>query len=393
MQTFKLIAHVVLIVLVVLPVFSSAATGTIDDTYKYAWSNYFGWINFKADSSNVVVSDSQLTGYAWGGSAGWINLALSGSVFVGNNGAGTLSGYAWGEGIGYINFSGVTIDSDGYFHGYATTDSGGQISFNCANTSSCASSDFKVRTSWRKTSSGGGGGSAGVGGGGGSISPPIATTSTPILSLATTTPMCTLVQPFYPFITRNLSYGAEDAQVVSLQKFLNTNSFILTHSGYGSYGKETLYFGSLTQVALKKFQEEYASRGVQSELGILGPKTRELINTFREVTRPPLPKEKLLCEPIRCAPYITSYIHQNHTNDEGEIRKLQDFLKKYEKYNIVASGVYDTPTYNAVHAFQTKHADDVLIPWGIASSTGYVYKTTSQKINDLYCFYMKGLVR
>ncbi|MEA1937009.1 MAG: hypothetical protein U9N04_02775, partial [Patescibacteria group bacterium] len=41
----------------------------------------------------------------------------------------------------------------GYFSGYATGDITGQISFNCSNTSSCGSSDFKVRTDWRPASS------------------------------------------------------------------------------------------------------------------------------------------------------------------------------------------------------------------------------------------------
>ncbi|MFH1565239.1 MAG: Ig-like domain-containing protein, partial [bacterium] len=54
--------------------------------------------------------------------------------------------------IGLIDFSGVTIDSDGYFNGYASGDITGQINFNCANNSACDSLDYKVRTDWRPRS-------------------------------------------------------------------------------------------------------------------------------------------------------------------------------------------------------------------------------------------------
>ncbi|MFH1412953.1 MAG: peptidoglycan-binding protein [bacterium] len=146
-----------------LPFFASAsiATGTIDGTYKYAWSENMGWLNFGASSGNVLVTDTAITGYAWSSEYGWINLAPSTSGVI-NNSEGTLSGSAWGEGVGWINFSGVTIDDNGYFTGYATGDESGQVSFNCSNTSSCSSSDFKVRTDWRKASLRGGGSTASI---------------------------------------------------------------------------------------------------------------------------------------------------------------------------------------------------------------------------------------
>ncbi len=131
-----------------IPVFAFSTNGTIDSVYKYAWSENAGWINFKADSGNINVVDSGLSGYAWSSNYGWINLSppMSG---VDNDGLGNLSGYAWGENIGWIDFSGVIIDSDGYFLGYASSTVAGRISFNCFNTGSCASSDFKIRTDWR----------------------------------------------------------------------------------------------------------------------------------------------------------------------------------------------------------------------------------------------------
>ncbi len=139
-------------------VFASSIDGTIDINYKYAWSENVGWINFGLSDGNVHITDSGLTGYAWSQNYGWINLnpSISG---VKNDREGNLSGYAWGENLGWINFEGVTIRSNSEFSGYAViVRDNSKISFNCANTDSCALSDFKVKTDWRLRSARDGGG-------------------------------------------------------------------------------------------------------------------------------------------------------------------------------------------------------------------------------------------
>jgi len=134
-------------------VFASVTDGTIDATYKYAWSENAGWLNFGTSGGNVHITDSGLTGYAWSENYGWINLSPATSG-VANNGSGVLSGSAWSEGLGWINFSGVTINSSGEFLGYGTVSrDDSQISFNCINTNSCSVSDFKVKTDWRPRNS------------------------------------------------------------------------------------------------------------------------------------------------------------------------------------------------------------------------------------------------
>lgn len=122
--------------------------GTIDSTFKYAWGSRIGWINFGTSGGNVHVTDTGLTGYAWSDNYGWINLAPTTSG-VTMNAIGNLAGSAWGENTGWIAFSGVSINQDGEFIGNATGDVVGTISFNCANTSVCSSSNFKVITDWR----------------------------------------------------------------------------------------------------------------------------------------------------------------------------------------------------------------------------------------------------
>ncbi|MHB8710495.1 MAG: hypothetical protein ACYC6X_03035 [Minisyncoccota bacterium] len=142
-----------------------AASGTIDSTNKYAWSNVGGWVNFAPTHSTVTVTDSALTGYAWSENDGWINLAPA-QGGVKNDGAGNLSGFAWDAGAGWVNFSGVKINSSGKFTGQAT---GGtvlgasyQINFDCTN--------CDVVTTWRPTTTTTTTTSSGSSGGG-SISP------------------------------------------------------------------------------------------------------------------------------------------------------------------------------------------------------------------------------
>jgi len=137
-----------------LAVEASGTSGTIDSTYKYAWGEKIGWINFGAANGGVSITDSAITGYAWSANYGWINLAPAGSG-VKNDGEGNLSGSAWGEDIGWITFDGVKIGTNGEFTGYATTTNLGVVNFNCNNphiANTCASSDFKIKTDWRPIS-------------------------------------------------------------------------------------------------------------------------------------------------------------------------------------------------------------------------------------------------
>lgn len=166
-------------------IFASATQGTISETYKYAWGENIGWLNFGCDGCSVSITDTGLSGYAWSRQYGWINLNPSNSG-VQNNAEGTLSGFAWSSNLGWINFTGVVINSSGEFTGYATLKSdNSKINFNCINANSCSSADFKVKTDWRPQSarvvvtgnSGGGGGS-----------PPIPPIDIPIPPIPTTPP-------------------------------------------------------------------------------------------------------------------------------------------------------------------------------------------------------------
>ncbi len=123
-------------------------TGTIDDYFKYAWSENIGWINFKPSGVVVIVDDTKITGYIWSENHGWINLQpVNGGVT--NTPNGELGGMAWGEHTGWIDFSEAWIDQDGFFWGYLDGPLIGKTTLNCANTDSCGVFDFRVRTNWR----------------------------------------------------------------------------------------------------------------------------------------------------------------------------------------------------------------------------------------------------
>lgn len=140
-------------VILILPnlAYASTTIGTIDSTYKYAWGNNIGWINFGTTNGNVQITDSSITGYAWSDNYGWINLnPTNGGVL---NDDGNLSGNAWSEQMGWIDFDGVGL-SAGQFTGTATGTVAGTITFGCTN--------CDVRTDYRTpTERGGSGGSTG----------------------------------------------------------------------------------------------------------------------------------------------------------------------------------------------------------------------------------------
>ncbi len=152
----------------------------IHSTNKWAWNDIVGWINFygtagegaKVDDNKVsrwgVIDDNTSTYVA----LHCIAVPTSGvndcpPNFGVLNDDGALSGDAWSDEYGWISFAGtspsysVAIDATGDFQGFAWNGVIGWISFNCANDhdpgtagtqSRCASSTYKVNTSWLPSS-------------------------------------------------------------------------------------------------------------------------------------------------------------------------------------------------------------------------------------------------
>ncbi len=90
-------------------------------------------------------------------------------------------------------------------------------------------------------------------------------------------------------------------------------------------------------------------------------------------------------ESLSCDMYITAFMKFGVQNDPEQVMHLQHVLKNFEGANVDENGVFGTSTLDAVNAFQTKYASEILTPWDIAKSTGYVYLTTRKKLNEVYC--------
>ncbi len=169
---------------------ASAATNINSAVLQhFAWSDIEGWWDLYG-ANNINVNGMRMNGYA-SSSAGEISFdcatSPSGNICgISNYGvcnglatthntdgtctnsdaSGSLYGYAWNDIIGWVALNcrntasncgsgdwGVSVNNlTGDFSGYAWSDLEGWISFNCANNSSCASSNFKVNTSFRTTS-------------------------------------------------------------------------------------------------------------------------------------------------------------------------------------------------------------------------------------------------
>jgi len=86
-----------------------------------------------------------------------------------------------------------------------------------------------------------------------------------------------------------------------------------------------------------------------------------------------------------CEPYITTYLRQHKNNDIAEVIKLQHFLQNHVDNNVFVTSVFDEATRIAIKNFQQLYADEILTPWGMSQSSGYVYFTTQKKINEIMC--------
>lgn len=167
---------------------AGGSTTSISPSYPdhYAWNDAIGWINFfktNNTGNSVIIDTAKIKGSAVicksdancntndylsfdcatfpDGSDPDLDpddicSGSAGSWFVSKNGS-ELAGYAWNDGIGWVSFncsntgSCATVDykvsilQNGNFTGWAWADSVGWISFNCADASTCNSIDYRVK--------------------------------------------------------------------------------------------------------------------------------------------------------------------------------------------------------------------------------------------------------
>jgi len=79
--------------------------------------------------------------------------------------------------------------------------------------------------------------------------------------------------------TKDLEDGSTSEEVRCLQKFLNTNGYLISDSGPGSPGSETTLFREKTREALKKWQEAMKIWPVS---GYFGPVSRSVYRSTQK---------------------------------------------------------------------------------------------------------------
>jgi peptidoglycan hydrolase-like protein with peptidoglycan-binding domain len=215
-------------------------------------------------------------------------------------------------------------------------------------------------------------------------------------------------------ITQDLYLGMVDnSQVRCLQQFLKSQGEEIYPEGF-----VTGNFYTLTEQAVKRFQEKYANDvltpwGLTKGSGYVGSTTRNKINgmnNLSELGGVTIPNVLSLSKPLSqmsntelnsligelngfisdlknslsiCS--ITQDLYIGMNNNE-QVRCLQQFLKSQgeEIYpEGFVTGNFYTLTEQAVKRFQEKYANDVLTPWGLTKGSGYVGSTTRAKINEL----------
>jgi hypothetical protein len=184
-KAFKILFIIILISIIIASVLSyfnlmddieEAIAAASDNSSGFAFSSTLGWLSFNCindtpacSSTNYGVSvdpsTGDFSGYAWSSNAGWIDFAPTSGYpespahsakydRTDNSVTGWAKALSLGD-DGWIKMSGswtngVSINpATGDFSGYAwnaSTDSTGMgwISFNCANTGTCATSNYKV---------------------------------------------------------------------------------------------------------------------------------------------------------------------------------------------------------------------------------------------------------
>jgi hypothetical protein len=90
-------------------------------------------------------------------------------------------------------------------------------------------------------------------------------------------------------------------------------------------------------------------------------------------------------------PFLIDFMQIGVSNDSWEVTKLQMFLSIVMGLPTPVTGIFDSTTDANVKLFQERYRSEILDPWyerGIVPHnrpTGFVYKTTRWKINDIIC--------
>jgi hypothetical protein len=189
---------------------------------------------------------------------------------------------------------------------------------------------------------GNGGGGGNAGGGDNGVPPPLGE-------------KCISYVPQITF-KRTLSKNSKGEDVKSLQIFLNRNGFVIADKGPGSSGNETEEFGSMTEVALIKFQTQYADQiDLKGKAGKLDPGTRDFINGLNYNTsmlckvlppNPPVnPPPPII--PTTTPPVIAPIIPTNPISDVVDIPPIPPISEIVDNIADVGNNILDNISTSA----------------------------------------------
>ena len=166
-----------------------------------------------------------------------------------------------------------------------------------------------------------------------------------------------------PLLTRDVQMGVSGESVRALQRYLNERGFSVAHSGIGSKGKETGYFGSMTKAALLKLQ---TSAHLKTS-GVLDVETRAFLGCATATASLP--------------PSSSPFVRDLSVGMVGEdVRMLQKYLNKHG-FSVATRGLgapgnesdtFGPRTRDAVKLLQTARK--------IVPANGYVGVTTRRSI-------------
>tara|TARA_B100000508_G_scaffold91716_1_gene71542 strand:+ start:5903 stop:10669 length:4767 start_codon:yes stop_codon:yes gene_type:complete len=103
------------------------------------------------------------------------------------------------------------------------------------------------------------------------------------------------------------------------------------------------------------------------------------------------PTQMVLGESTSQCEFLLEYMQMGVENNPWEVTKLQMFLSIVMQYDNPVTGFFDAVTDANVKRFQEQYRSEILDPWYIRDivphnePTGFVYKTTKWKINDIVC--------
>ncbi len=222
----------------------------------------------------------------------------------------------------------------------------------------------------------------------------------------TVIPVASSTIPINKFLFKNnLKIGSTGSEVRELQRYLNNQGFVLAAKGAGSMGQETEHFGTLTHVALIKFQNVYRVEillpiALKNGSGIFGPSTRAFVNKTNNSVLPtavpassPVSASAESVTPPQTSvtkPYL--FTRTLRTGSEGEdVIELQKFLNSQGFVLAVrGSGSAGNETnyfgpiaWNALVKFQEAHTEELLKPSGLQKGTGIFGDLTRDLVNKI----------